>query len=194
MLICLHIRLKKQPNQCPVVTLERLSGQQWTKLGLNGRRIVADVICSGNLCTFSTAQAGQKSAAASTFFLSSTRLSKSTFSTSATESAREPAVNLHTAPPLPSVEEHKESNTKRAAAAVVDVVVGQVQCYGRVVGGDDDLADLAQRLILGLLASGYHGVGSKTLLRNRPSKYALDQGLRCVYEQRSRRLQIRRIG
>ena len=68
---------------------------------------------------------------------------------------------MHTAPPLAtlSVEEHKESNTKRAAAAVVDVVVGQVQCYGRVVGGDDDLADLAQRLILGLLAAsggGYH--------------------------------------
>ena len=138
------------------------------------------MICSGNLCTFSTAQAGQKSAAASTFFLSSTRLSKSTFSTSATESAREPAVNLHTAPPLPSVEEHKESNTKRAAA--VDVVVGQVQCYA-----------MAVLLVVMMIwpsptwpaadsrTAGYHRVGSKTLLRNRPSKYALDHGLLCKY-------------
>ena len=143
------------------------------------------MICSGNLCTFSTAQAGQKSAAASTFFLSSTRLSKSTFSTSATESAREPAVNLHTAPPLAtlSVEEHKESNTKRAAAAVVvDVVVGQVQCYA-----------MAVLLVVMMIwpsptwpaadsrTAGYHRVGSKTLLRKRPSKYALDHGLLCKY-------------
>ena len=88
---------------------------------------------------------------------------------------------MHTAPPLAtlSVEEHKESNTKRAAA--VDVVVGQVQCYA-----------MAVLLVVMMIwpsptwpaadsrTAGYHRVGSKTLLRNRPSKYALDHGLLCI--------------